>query len=264
MVTRDDTPRTGATRFAGVRGLGRLRRVHGSSGPVKVLAAILLVLAGFSLFTGLSALSLDGPGVGSAGAVIGWLGLHWLGLQLVLASICVAVGVYLRPFRKVAVFEHGIAVADWRTVQTWRWTEITSVSSLVRWRQRGGMEHRHTLRHTDGRTLVLTHGTQDIAEVYHAIESGATPLIIERAEDALNRGEAVAFGPITLDRQGVHTSRGTIPWAQVAGLGDAGRFVTISAANGELWPIKVARAKIVNLTALAVLVEGVIRRRSGS
>ena len=162
---------TVAERLADVDGLGALHTVHGAGRIPKAC----LVVAGVVLGVAVVIALVDG---GSAATVLGTVAFG-----LLCALVVTAFALVFRPLRKVGVYDGGFAVAEWGRVQSWRWDDVVSLTSLVR-RQRATvvgipivsvMAHQHRLRRTDGRRLTLTHGLRGVGDVVDTINSAVMP-----------------------------------------------------------------------------------------
>lgn len=165
---------------------------------------------------------------------------------------------YYRPWRKVAVFDGGLVVADRRTRQVWRWGDITSVTSSLRRNPRSGLvAHRHEIRSRGGGTVTLKNGVAGVDGVADVIVQQVMPRIAQEAVRALNQGRSVPFGVITLEPGGVRMPSGrVVAWTSLDAVEISGGIFQLR--SSDMPPMAVLCESVANLPALLTIVGGAI------
>jgi hypothetical protein len=122
----------------------------------------------------------------------------------------------------VKIDPDGVTLLDGDQRQVCRWAEVVelyevnhnfSLGNLEGW-ARG--EH-HMLRLVDqaGRTLELKRIVQDFPRLVALARAATLAHLLPAAQAAFSDGEALAFGPLTIDRQGVRFGGARLPWSDV-------------------------------------------------
>ncbi|AKU97349.1 hypothetical protein AKJ09_04013 [Labilithrix luteola] len=123
------------------------------------------------------------------------------------------------------LFERGVVFTNYRGGQTLLWEDITAVY----WEQ---FSHRTdvalglevTTHRTAKLTIVPRFGKHVVVderfprhvELAAVIRDAAGEAMLPRHEAALMRGERIFFGPVGIDRWGLHTAQAAYPWEIVA------------------------------------------------
>jgi hypothetical protein len=144
-------------------------------------------------------------GVGAAALLIGawWLRRSWKCLTW-----------------RVAVHADGLFSNDECRTTTCRWDDVAEVWEDVTRHVLNNKPlyrtHRFTLRLRDGRMLVLDDRLQGIDALADAIRAEVYPRLLQRAREQWKRGEALAFGPVRLERVGVWQGAELLPWGELS------------------------------------------------
>jgi hypothetical protein len=140
--------------------------------------------------------------------------------------------------RRVYVFQAGFVVAakPGRSKPTeldvWRWADVATVfqkvvkaNTLGAWT---GTYDRITATRNDGARFSVTNFWDDQDDLRRRINVQVTAALLPPMRDALAKGQAVRFGDITLDRDGVTTAIGAARWADVEAFDIVGAFFRIT------------------------------------
>lgn len=166
---------------------------------------------------------------------------RWLEVALVCSFaglVAIITGVRNLLWRvRVLVFDEGLAHIKGSEVRMCRWDEIAAVfqnwteqnadaaSPICRIELHGGESWR-----LDGQRLA---GIENLANV---IDREMTVRLLPEAEEALERGATIEFGPVGVSAAGIRKSGATLPWPEVAEIKiDRGQLIVIGAAKRLAW-----------------------------
>ncbi len=122
---------------------------------------------------------------------------------------------YLGRNRRVYVYEHGLIVVRNNGIEAIRWDEIAVVWHRVKKRSRYGYSHTYILECRDGSTFQLGGFATD-QKLGAIIEQKTAELLLPEAQRAYQQGQALSFGPFTVDQSGLTYKKKTLPWNEVA------------------------------------------------
>jgi len=102
-----------------------------------------------------------------------------------------------------------------------RWDGLTVLQNIVRHHVNGvyrGTTYRYTLTGHAGEPIVIGSGFAGAEQWGPAIQERVTRAQLPRAFEALQSGQALTFGDLTVNRDGIAAGRGSYRWAQVEGV----------------------------------------------
>lgn len=115
-------------------------------------------------------------------------------------------------------FEHGLVVADANgPVVTFRWDSLTALQAITRVYVNGvytGTRYEYRLTNPDGSSAKLTEFYERPQEWGEAIQGAITEAQLPRVLAALERGERLQFGDLSLSREGLSNRKRTLRWEE--------------------------------------------------
>lgn len=146
----------------------------------------------------------------------------WLLIGLA-AAAALAVAVWRRHRRErrqiVVVCEQGLLVSGTKKLDAIRWEEVTAVYQDLCDRYVNGMHvesrRNYILELGSGKKHVLGKPFVGIAELGAVIQDSVSRQVLPRLTESFRSGAVVAFGKVSIDREGIHKRRETLPWSQV-------------------------------------------------
>ena len=141
--------------------------------------------------------------------------------------IGVMVLVLIRPRLSVIQCEKGLAIYRGNElVAVVPWDNVAHVQQVVVRHSTDGVPtgttYRYSIQTTDGRSfsfsnIVLSNTLRDVRHLGERIQQATFPLILARTLTALNAGQPVQFGTLSVSQTGLSTKGVTIPWSEVSG-----------------------------------------------
>ncbi len=160
--------------------------------------------------------------------------------------------------RRVLVFRDGLVVIVGSQATACRWDDIESVTEDVKHVFINGSynhsEERFTLRRYDGESVIVKGPLRDMAVLGETIQQEVTSRRFPVLQQALARGETVAFGDFTLNPTGLGYRQEELPWGEVGQLKVENGFVKISKAGVNNNWVLVEVARIPNVRAFLGLI----------
>ena len=215
---------------------------------------------------------------------LGWIGWGRLALPALLQSLLpwgigAAVAflfgllfvwsVYNRRKKAVVVYENGLAYADRKGVQTWKWEEIQEVyANVVRNYTNGiytGTTHTYTLVKAQGTKLVINDVFKEVEAIYNQVQSHSLQIRYQRLAAAYNGGNPVAFGPVTISKtHGITIGKKQYAWEEIAEVGINKGMLSIKKKDGGWFSGATATAGAVpNLHVLLSILDQVAGLKAG-
>jgi hypothetical protein len=213
----------GASPWAALRGaLGDPRGEHPIKGVSRwgplVFAVLLLAAAATSVGVGL----LDAVATLSSRRGFRPDGLlTGLGVGAVLAALAglCAYNAWRNWTLGAALFAGGVGYRDRKGVRAVGWGDVEAVWQAVTRRYVNGVyagtTHVYRARTRAGETLTFDDRLRDVAALGEALVKGSAAALLPGAQRAFDAGERVTFGPLALDRAGLHSGGKSLPWAEV-------------------------------------------------
>jgi hypothetical protein len=160
--------------------------------------------------------------------------------------------------RRLYLFEQGFIVLDKPdNPQAFRFDAIDTVFQQIVSRRTYGIEVARTYVYTvtarDGRVTKVTQFWSDIAELGSHINTSVSNALLPGTITAIERGQSVQFGDMTLNATGIAGRRKSVTWKEVSDVRIANGYVSVKVA-GKFWSLStVAAAKLPNLPLFLAL-----------
>lgn len=182
--------------------------------PFSIVYSVLLVVAGLLVLI---------AGTGSEGAIVSFI----IGLIVFVCGLIAPFIFLLNRSQRVYVFAEGLVRTKGSTSEVVRWDQVDSmlqfilkityrvfyvipVARIVR--------HRYTVRQTDGTRLVFRDSLRGVEALGDRISRETARYLFPKALAAYHAGEQVAFGDLTISKQGISRSGKLLPWAEYQGV----------------------------------------------
>jgi hypothetical protein len=204
----------------------------------------------------------------------GWQGLVKEGLvkAVLLGPLFVGIGLHLliKLFRnrglRVLVFPHGLVCLRRGQAVVCRWDDVEEVwQDLTDQYTLFGLVHRpyyyYTLRLRDGSRVRFDHHLQDVRRLGDTVLRQTFPQLLRRALGALQAGEVLSYGGLTVSRHGLGNGKHVVPWGEVQQVGIYNGRVLV--ARGGKW-LKWGDYPVKKVPNVHVLLELVRRLRASA
>lgn len=193
----------------------------------------------------------------------GFFGL--IGLAIILFAIGLGAGwsAYSNWDKAVGLYERGFAYHDRKGYQVWHWTDIQSIQTrITRHYYNGvytGTTHEYTLLNKQNEKIKLNDVFQKVEELADAIEQNIYPDLYSAAADAFNNGRMLTFGPVCVDKAGLHMGKKDLLWKDIQQISLANGFLQVVPQGGGLFKnASVSAAAIPNLRILLSIINQVV------
>jgi len=182
---------------------------------------------------------------------------------LIVVGLLAGWGAYVNWKKGVVVYERGFVYRDRKGLQTWRWEDIlTMTSAITRHYYNGiytGTTHIYTLLNRQNQKLKLADSILKVENLANAIDTNIFPLLYPRAADMYNAGEALAFGPVAISKQGIAIGKRTYPWTDVKEVSIRRGTLKVSKKEGGWFSgAGAAASAIPNLRVLLAIVHQIV------
>ena len=162
--------------------------------------------------------------------------------------------------RRLYLYERGFVIADKPdNPQVYRWDDIGTVFQKIVSRRSYGIEvarqHEYTITRKDGQTVKVTQFWDGIADLGPIINQCVSQALMPGVLAAIDRGQGVQFGDLTLSAVGVAGPRKQVTWAEVNKFTIANGHVRMGVAGKFLSLSTTAVAEIPNLPLFLTLAE---------
>lgn len=149
------------------------------------------------------------------------------GLTVILAAVWLLARVIRRRTlgKRVLVFSEGLAYTQAGKTVTMRWDDIAAVWQNVvahyfrqPWQIRhhySGTTHTYTVQLNDGRKYVFNDALSNVEELGSTIQQESLHRILPRLREAVEGGQAIPFGALTISKSGIARGYNVLPWAGV-------------------------------------------------
>jgi len=162
--------------------------------------------------------------------------------------------------RRLYLYAGGIVWQVGGRARALAWAEIAQIYTvMVRYGLFGlvwGSRLRVTLVPSRGRLIHLTEDLADLDTLLQHIKHSVYPRLLAQSRQAFNAGEALPFGPLTLQRDGILRHGRVIPWRAVRTTNlDSGRL-TITFTEGQTQSrVRIPVSRIPNADLCIQLIE---------
>jgi hypothetical protein len=176
------------------------------------------------------------------------------GAGLLLAGLWLLFSMIRNWNTTATVYERGVALSDPRGLRHFSWEDVGEVLQSITNVYRNGSlsqtRYVYTVRTHNGQTFTFDNRFVHIKELGEAIQSNVTALVLPRYVQALNDGQRLAFGPVSIDRQGLSTRQKSLSWDEIKAVKLHNGIMTVEQAsgNGRNWAA-IDVAKLPNLWA---------------
>jgi Family of unknown function (DUF6585) len=162
--------------------------------------------------------------------------------------------------RRLYLYEQGFIVANRPDdPQVYRWDEINAVFQKIVSTRTYGIEtarqYQYTITRRDGRTEKLTQFWDGIADLGPHINQCVSTALLPGTLAAIDHGQAVRFGDMTLSAGGIAGRRKSVSWAEVSQVQIYNGYVRIGVAGKFFSLSTTAAADIPNLPLFLGLTE---------
>lgn len=168
--------------------------------------------------------------------------------------------------RRIYLYEQGFVLAERpEDPQAYRWDGIDTVFQKIVSKRMYGIEiakkYLYTITRRDGRTAKLTVFWEGVDQLGAHIDERVSAALLPGAAAAIERGESIQFGDLTLTAGGIAGRRKSVTWPEVSGVRIAVGYVSVNVQGKFLSLSTTAAADLPNLPLLLALTERL--RRAG-
>lgn len=167
--------------------------------------------------------------------------------------------------RRIYLYDQGFVVLDKpNDPQAYRFDAIDTVfQKIVSMRSYGvetSKQFLYTITSRDGRTVKLTQFWADIERVGPYINERVSMAQLPAALGAIDRGQGIVFGDMTITAAGISGRRKTATWHDVRNVTINNGYVSVNIAGKFLSLSSTAAAKLPNLPLFFALTDQLIKR----
>ncbi len=232
---------TGLQQIAKSNGLGQVVREYGTR---------TMLFTGLGLF-----LAIDGLFIIINGSI--WYGLFFL--------ICGGVSMYY-PIQHAGVrlflYEHGLIYKKPNDIRVVKYKDIVafwqSITRLYIYFVYIGSNYSYTVKTQDGTLLRFQNIFQNIEEIGSYIREQVFQYQMPDAHENYNKGNDLIFGPITINKNGLTSVKGTLFWTEVSSINVRKGKVLIRDKNSRFNWTEIAVSQIPNFSVFCALVNEII------
>ncbi len=161
------------------------------------------------------------------------------------------------------VYERGFVFRDRNGYQVWHWEDIQSIQSRVTRHYTNGIytgtTHEYTLLNKQNQKLKLKDVLQKVEELADLIEKNIYVRLHNAAVDAYNTGSMLTFGPVNVDKVGLHIGKKNFPWNEIKQVSLAQGYLQVAPQGGGLFKgASVPASAIPNLRVLLSIIDQVV------
>jgi hypothetical protein len=228
------------------------------SGIAYLIIGLGLIVGGVLIYGADS--SSDSSGVGTL-AVMSIVGL----LALAGAVYCLLYGVIYKNWH-VYVYEHGFIYTRGQAPKVFRWDQVEAIWFQITRRYYNGIymgtTYKYRVRRNDGLEVILNDRFTNIAALGNLVNERITQTKLPQVIAALNAGQTVTFGPLSISQAGLQNARGALlPWQEIKGVDIQSGYIAISKAGKWLKWSNQPIANIPNALLFVSLARSVLQRR---
>lgn len=168
--------------------------------------------------------------------------------------------------RRVYLYEQGFVLVERpEDPQVYRWDGIDTVFQKIVSQRMYGIEtakkYLYTVTRRDGRTAKLTQFWVGIDQLGAHINQCVSGALLPGALTAIERGQGIQFGDMTLTAGGISGKRKSVTWSEVSGVRIAAGYVSVNVQGKFLSLSTTAAANLPNLPLFLALTDRL--RRAG-
>ncbi len=208
--------------------LGPLQRTYrpNTASTMTMIVLISLFLGGFGIV--IDYLAFGGASDTASSNVLGEALIGTAALALVIAYDVYAVRALQRT---VNVHQNGIVVLQGKQAQVYPWDQVASVTQSITKRYTNGIytgtTYTYRLHMLDGRKVNFSSMIKGIADLGQTIQSAVTAVLYPRAIAAVQAGQTISFGTLSLNQQGIGKNGSLLPWNEIASMTLNKGYITI-------------------------------------
>jgi hypothetical protein len=189
-------------------------------------------------------------------------------LVLFLLGLLAGWSAYANWHKAVVVYERGFACYSRKELQAWNWDEITSLTAAVTRHYTNGIytgtTHIYTLLNKRNERLVISDTYKNVEKLAQAIEQAIFPRLYDQAAAQYNTGQTLAFGPVTISKDGIQIGKKTYPWTEVKAVSIHQGILKVSQKDGGWFSGASATASTIpNLGVLLNIIHQVTGLKTG-
>lgn len=189
--------------------------------------------------------------------------LFYILLAIPILAIAWAVNALRYCNISVYLFTGGFVHVKGSVVDPVRWEQVKAVRQKIT-NVRGRLTSTYTLQRGDGKTFQYSSPLQNVEKLGEFVQQEVTRVQLPQALAAFNAGQALNFGKVNVDRQGINNGKEMIPWSQMNGLSIQQDHLVASNGGRLLQWRSVKAGDVINLGVLLGLVDVITRKQEHS
>lgn len=226
-----------------------------------LISGIVCLLAGLGFIVG-ALISIPQTAEISSALVLSVIGLGLLAG----AVYCLLYGVIYKDWH-VYIYERGFIYTRGKAPQVFRWDQVEAIWFQITRHYRNGIytgtTYMYRVRRNDGQEVVLNNRFTKIAQLGELVNERICQTKLPQVIAALNAGQTVTFGPLSLSQAGLQNAKGALlPWQEITGVDVQSGYIAISKAGKWLKWSNQPVANIPNALLFINLARSVLRQRS--
>jgi hypothetical protein len=135
-----------------------------------------------------------------------------------------------------AVFDRGLAVANFEDVRQIPWEEVTAIWQEVTKHYYNGVytgtTHKYTVQLTDDTKYKFDDKYKEVETLGKAIQTNVTNTLYPKYVSALKAGSRLEFGPLALDRNKIYSGKKELDWNEVKSIRIRSGFISVKKDKG--------------------------------
>lgn len=225
--------------------------------PAAIVYSVLLVVAGLLVLI---------AGTGSDGAIVSLI----IGLVLFVCGLIAPFIFLLNRSQRVYVFAEGLVRTKGSTSEVVRWDQVDSMlQAIVKVTYRvlyaipvaRIVRHTYTVRRTDGTSLVFRDSLRGVEALGDRVSRETARYLFPKALAAYHAGQQVAFGDLTISKQGIGRKGKALPWTEYQSVEVVKGVAKIQQRGKRFSWASVQVRKVPNLLVFLNLLESIQREQ---
>lgn len=198
-------------------------------------------------------------------AVLGLLGV----LSLIAALYCLLYGVIYKSWH-VYIYEHGfIYTRGSQAPGVFRWDQVEAIwFQIVRRYYNGiymGTNYKYRVRRQDGVEVILNDRFTNISALGELVNEQISQTKLPQVVAAYDAGQTIAFGSLSLSKQGLSNAKGTLlPWQEIKDVAVQDGVISVRKANKWLNWSNQPMSDIPNALLFIYLAKTILQQNAGS
>lgn len=177
--------------------------------------------------------------------------------------LIILVDTFLSRDKRVYVCPAGLLYQHQGKTEAIRWDQVEAFWQRVVRRSSYGVQtgtsHLYTIRRNDGTTFKFNDQLYNVEALGNTIARETARLLLPRFIAAYQAGQTIAFGPISLNQQGVSNGKELLPWHQVKEIKANRGFLSIQKESNTRLKWKTVQAsRIPNVNVFLALVDSIV------